>query len=279
MQDSSKSHARPSVLKSSVSAFFLALWILGMVCVFFVNQLIGFTNKWRLISLFHAGANWFFNLKVTYHGTLWDSSPTIYVSNHSSYLDVFVLGAKLPGSFIAKSEVSGWPVFGKLATLQGTFFFERNTRRAAKQVTQLREHLRTGESLIFFPEGTSTPGTHVEKFRSSLLAAADLEGVKIQPVSVAYVNYEGQLMDQNVRDNYAWYIPMPFLSHFLNALGLGRVDVKVTLHDPIDIADFDSRKTCATYCEEKVREGLLASLELEEQLIPTHYLQAIGRIQ
>lgn len=248
-----------------------------MVSVFLVNQILGFTNKWRLIRLFHAGANWFFNLQVTYEGKLWDSSPTVYVSNHSSYLDVFVLGAKLPGSFIAKSEVSGWPVFGKLATLQGTFFFERNTTRAAKQVTQLKEHLLKGESLIFFPEGTSTPGTHVEKFRSSLLAAAALEGVKIQAVSVAYVNYEGQPMDQGTRDNYAWYIPMPFLSHFINALGLGRVDVKVILHDPIDIADFDSRKTCAAHCEGKVREGLLTSLRLEQEVIPPHYLQATGR--
>jgi len=248
-----------------------------MVTVFLINQVIGFTDKWRLIRRFHAGANWFFNLNVTYEGELWDQSPTIYVSNHSTYMDVFVLGAKLPGSFIAKSEVAGWPVFGKLATLQGTFFFERNAIRAADQISQLQTHLGNGESLIFFPEGTSTPGTHVEKFRSSLLAAAGLEGVKIQPISVAYATYEGQPMDQNTRDHYAWYIPMPFLSHFLGGLGLGRVGVKVILHDPIDIADFDSRKTCATYCEQKVREGLLSALEMKEEVIPVHYLKAVGR--
>lgn len=249
-----------------------------MVSVFFVNEVLKFVSKWRLIEVFHQGACWFFNLKVSYKGELWDSSPVIYVSNHSSYLDVFVLGAKLPASFIAKSEVSTWPVFGKLATLQGTFFFERNARRAASQVRQLQDHLERGESLIFFPEGTSTPGTHIEKFRSSLLAAAALEGVRIQPVSIAYTRYKGRRMDQGTRDYYAWYIPMPFLSHFLNGLGLGRVDVEVTLHDPIQLVDFDSRKTCASYCEEKVRGGLLESLEMEQELIPAHYLEAVGRI-
>jgi len=72
---------------------------------------------------------------------------------------------------------------------------------------------------------------------------------------------------------------MQFLSHFLRGLGLDGVDVPVTRQNPVERADFDSRKTSAAYCEAKVREGLLASLGLGQETIPAHYLQAVGRIQ
>jgi len=48
-------------------------------------------------------------------GELATDGSVLYVSNHVSYLDVFVLGVKVPASFIAKAEVAGWPVFGSLA--------------------------------------------------------------------------------------------------------------------------------------------------------------------
>ena len=66
-------------------------------------------------------------------GELATDGSVLYVSNHVSYLDVFVLGVKVPASFIAKADVAGWPVFGSLAKYQNTLFFERNTRRAADE--------------------------------------------------------------------------------------------------------------------------------------------------
>lgn len=268
---------RSSSLKTALTVPLLIVWILVMVLLYQANRLLGFADRWTLIRRFHVGVAWCFNLKVEYQGELYTDSPTIYVSNHVSYLDVFVLGAKLPGSFVAKSEVASWPVLGKLATLQGTLFFERNARRARQQVDILKSLLAHGNPLIFFPEGTSTPGTHVEKFRSTLLAAAEMEGVRIQPVSIAYTDYKGVKMDSSARDFYAWYIPMPFLSHFLGGLGLGKAGVKVVLHEPVQMSDFDSRKSCATYCEDRVRQGLLAALGQNEEIIPEHYLEAIGR--
>jgi 1-acyl-sn-glycerol-3-phosphate acyltransferase len=107
--------------------------------------------------------------------------PALYVANHISYLDVFVLGKVLRGSFAAKSEVASWPVFGSLAKLGSTLFLERNPWRAAKQIEMVRGHLQQRGSLIMFPEGTSGAGTQVMPFRSSLFAAAD--NVTVQPVS------------------------------------------------------------------------------------------------
>ena len=124
----------------------------------------------------------------------------------------------------------------------------------------MQRHLLAGDSLILFAEGTSTPGAHVEPFRSTLFKAADLpEPVLIQPVSVAYVDYDGEPMTQAERDYYAWYLPMTFLNHFLNALGLRQATIKVTFHEPVTTAQFESRKACAAWCEHAVRRGLEAA--------------------
>ncbi len=267
-----------STFKTVFSALLLACWILGMVSLFFLARALRIKWADHLILVFHRGVAALFNLNIERQGELISDRPVIYAVNHISYLDVFVLGSSIPGSFIAKSEVAGWPVFGKLAALQNTLFFERNARRAASQVAQMQEHLLTKSNLILFPEGTSTPGTHVERFRSSLFQAADLHGqsIQIQPVTVAYTHYKGSRMNQDQRDFYAWYIPMPFLSHFLNGLGLKPATVQLIFHEPVTVAQFESRKACARYCEEKVRAGLLDAINETEEIYPKKYLAAVG---
>lgn len=252
---------------------FVAIWMLShaVAC-----QLLKWAGKSRAPTYlsFHRGMRRFFNLHSDHQGTMETSPNTLYVSNHISYLDVFVLGAKIPASFIAKSEVSGWPVFGKLAACQDTLFLKRKSSYAASQVSQLRERLNH-DSLILFPEGTSTPGTMIEPFRSTLFAAS--EGRKIQPVTVAYTHYNGDRMNQTQRDRYAWYLPMPFLGHFLYALGLKQARAKLIFHEPVMLEQFESRKACAKHCEQVVRAGLLKAIAESEEVAPTNYLVAVGR--
>jgi lyso-ornithine lipid O-acyltransferase len=270
----------PSKLKTAISAALLAFWILLMVSLLFLSKGLKIGTPDKLIKTFHRGVSRLFNIEVQYEGKLSSARPTIYASNHISYLDVFLLGSVLPGSFIAKSEVAGWPVFGKLARIQNTLFFERNTRRAAGQVALMQEHLIQKSNLILFPEGTSTPGTHVEKFRSSLFQAADMpeQRIQIQPVTIAYTHYDNDRMEQYQRDFYAWYIPMPFLSHFLNGMGLRPAKARLIFHQPVTLDQFESRKTCAKHCEEQVRAGLLKAINETNQIYPENYLDAVGHI-
>lgn len=251
-----------------------------MVTLLYVARALRSKMTDHLIMVFHRRIAWVFGLECSYEGEICADRFTIYTSNHISYLDVFLLGSVVPASFIAKSEVAGWPVFGKLAALQNTLFFERNTRRAKEQIAQMQDHLIKKGNLILFPEGTSTPGTHVESFRSSLFQAAALPGenVQIQPVSIAYTHYDNQRMTQDQRDYYAWYIPMPFLSHFLNGLGLKKSRAKLIFHEPVTMAQFASRKACAKHCEETVRAGLLAAIDELNEIYPEKYLSAVGHI-
>lgn len=239
-----------------------------MPLLFFAGRLLRVPGYSRLPMVFHQGVKRLFNIYTVYEGRLRDEEPTLYVCNHTSYLDVFVLGSVLNGSFIAKSEVAGWPVFGKLAKIQNTLFFERNIRRAREQIDAMHKHLVERGNLILFPEGTSTDGVRVEPFRSSLFEAAiALPGeptVWVQPVTVAYTHYDDLPMGRAERDFYAWYLPMTFLPHFVYGLGLKRCTVKVTFHKPVQASDFESRKAWALHCEQVVRQGLLAAIHVED---------------
>lgn len=218
----------------------------------------------KLPIVFHRGVSKIFGLRLKVSGDLSHHRPTLYICNHVSYLDIFLLGSLVPGYFIAKSEVASWPLFGKLARLQNTLFIERNSRRARTQVDTLQSQLLEGKNLILFPEGTSTEGTHVEPFKSSLFHAAEANSetaIEIQPMTLAYTRYRGKLMDQRLRDYYAWYSTMPFLSHFLQAMGMRSAEVELILHAPVQTNAFKSRKACAEYCWKTVNDALLSRIK------------------
>lgn len=222
----------------------------------------------KLALRFHRGALWCFNLTCVIKGEPCTQKPTLYISNHISYIDIFVLGSALPGTFIAKSEVAKWPLFGQLAKLQNTMFIERSSRRVSNQIDQVRDHLINKSNLILFPEGTSDIGTYVARFHSNFFqaaASADTE-ILIQPVTVAYSHYQGEKMDRQTRDNYAWYKPIKIVPHFLNGLGMGPAQVQLICHPVVKFEDFESRKDCAAYCETVIRNGLLEALELEQEV-------------
>ena len=123
--------AQPSKVLSLFSAVLIVLWIIVTVFFFYVVVVTVKRHIPRPLMLFHGGVAWLFGIRIHIRGELATDGSVLYVSDHVSYLDVFILGAKLPASFIAKEEVAGWRVFGSLAKYQNTFFFERNKRRAA----------------------------------------------------------------------------------------------------------------------------------------------------
>lgn len=234
----------------------IVLWILLMPVVFMLAQLLRLPGYKKLVPLFHAGTCRILGIRTSVSGDMSHAKPTLYVSNHISYIDIFVLG-QIPAFFIAKSEVSGWPVLGRLAEFQNTLFIERNPRKAKAQLEILKAHLEKGNSLTFFPEGTSTNGVHVEQFKSTLFESANIrEGFQraaIQPVTIVYTHHNGQRIDdQAVRDHYAWYAKMPFLSHFLGLMPLKKVSVKVHYHPVCYLEDFATRKECADHCQRLV---------------------------
>jgi len=246
-----------SYIRFAVRVLLLIVWLTIMPILFILGRWLKVTGYENIVHHFHAGCRYILGLNVEYVGQPHSQPSTLYVSNHISYLDVFVLGS-IKAYFIAKSEVASWPILGRYARFQNTLFFERKAGRAREQLNIMKGHLQESKSLTLFPEGTSTDGAHVEPFKSSLFEAANISSqeVAIQPVTIAYTHYNGQKMDQSMRDHYAWYADMPFLSHFLDVLKLKKVDVKVQFHPVCYLEQFDTRKACADHCQTVVASQL-----------------------
>jgi 1-acyl-sn-glycerol-3-phosphate acyltransferase len=203
-------------------------------------------------------------INVEVRGRQSTTHPTLYVSNHGSYLDIPILGSLIAGSFVAKTEVSGWPVFGWLAKMQRTVFVDRRRQTTHQQRDDLQRRLELGDDLILFPEGTSNDGNKVLPFRSALFSVAEREvrgePLTVQPVSVAYVGMGALPMGHRNRPYLAWYGDMTLGPHLWNFARLARVRVVVEFHPTVTIADFGSRKALAQHCYDKVSGGVSAAI-------------------
>ena len=178
------------------------------------------------------------------------------VSNHVTWLDIFVLNAQKRVYFVAKSEVAGWPGINWLAKATGTVFIRRDRREAGAQVDTFRRRLRQGHKLLFFPEGTSTDGRRVLPFKTTLFAAffepSLRESMSIQPVSMIYHAPPGE--DPRF---FGWWGDMdlgPSLVKVLAQAPQGRVEL--VYHPAVRVADYADRKALARALEERVRAPL-----------------------
>ncbi len=261
---------RPSRTRATARLILLTFWCIFNPAVFYTARLFNYRHLEKIPRFFHRGVCKILGLNPRVRGELCTDRPVLYTCNHISYADIFVLGGIVPGCFIAKSEVAGWPVLGNLARIQNTLFFERKGKHAHSQVNVMKAHMSGSGNLILFPEGTSTPGTHVVPFKSSLFGATHLSDEShalIQPITISYTRYQGEPMDQATREYYAWYGTTPFNPHFFNLLGMHSADVELIFHPPVKLVEFESRKHCAEHCWQVTSEALnqtLEKLNLEE---------------
>jgi len=113
----------------------------------------------------------------------------LYVANHVSWLDILALGGATRTLFVAKDDVSAWPLVGMLARIGGTIFIDRESRRAARgQADQLGQALLGHVPITLFPEGTTGDGVTLFPFRAALFAsvAPPPRGIAVQPVAIDY---------------------------------------------------------------------------------------------
>jgi 1-acyl-sn-glycerol-3-phosphate acyltransferase len=119
-------------------------------------------------------------------------SGVLVVSNHTSWVDVFAVGAILPGSFVARADLVDWPAIGLAARLMGVIPIERRSLRQLPPVVDaVAERLRRGSTVVAFPEGTTFCGRHRGAFRPAVFQAAVHAGRPVQPLRLSYRNRDG----------------------------------------------------------------------------------------
>jgi 1-acyl-sn-glycerol-3-phosphate acyltransferase len=120
----------------------------------------------------------------------------VLVLNHISWVDIFVINARSPATFIAKSEIRSWPFVGWLCTLVGTLYIERGKPSAARKATAaIVAELERGALIAVFPEGTTTFGRSLEPFHAALFQPAIDADATLQPIALRYLDRAGAHSD------------------------------------------------------------------------------------
>ena len=224
------------------------VWTVLAIPIQAVLHLLPGRAKVRFGRFYHATLCALIGLRVQVVGTPATADPAarpvLFLSNHSSWLDVLVLGGVLEACFVSKAEVAKWPLINIVAKLGRTVFVSRSRRATGREADAMRAHMAKGESLIVFPEGTSNDGTRTLPFRSSLLGAADA-AKRVQPVSLVYDRLGGLPACRRDRPLFAWYGDMEIGSHFWRIARRGGARATVLLHEPFAPDALPNRKALA----------------------------------
>lgn len=194
------------VLATSWFACFVVWLPVALMLSPFQEKQRAWRNRWTRTGALAAA--WSLNMRLKVVGQP-PEAPFCLVSNHLSYLDAVVIMSQIQGVMIAKSEVASWPLIGFLARQIGTVFINRETSRDVVRVNAvIRNLLESGDGIALFPEGTSTEGAQVGRFKSSLL---NYPATVSYPVHYACIRYETAA--GVARDRVCWWGDMTFADH------------------------------------------------------------------
>lgn len=204
------------------------LFIKGLIIAGIIFPVLGFLYserdaKMKRDALKIRWLQWFsaiVNLHIIKDGEL-PERRAVFVSNHISWLDIIVIGQYLPAYFVAKSDISNWPVIGYLARQGGTVFIRRGNKQHIKTTAEKMVWLlKQNGNIIAFPEGTTTKGDEVLHFHPSLFQPALLTRSAIQPVALQY---------QGVAKEHAPFVGNDaFVPHLIKMLTLDKIEVHLS---------------------------------------------------
>lgn len=162
------------------------------------------------------------HIKVNFYGSL-PNLQSLLMSNHRSYLDIFVLLAYFPASIVGKKELQKWPIVGQATKLARMILVDRTSFKSLSEtMSKLEIALNNGSSVILFPEGTTYKGPLTLHFKNGGFALASQKGIQIIPCAINYLNADD-----------AWVGKELFVPHFINQMGKPVTEVKLWFGDPV----------------------------------------------
>jgi 1-acyl-sn-glycerol-3-phosphate acyltransferase len=188
------------------------------------------TAAWRtgVFRCWSRASLWLIGVKLETQGPP-PQPPFFLVSNHLSYLDILVIASQARCVFVAKADVAGWPIFGTLCRAADTMFIDRgNKRDIPRVIEQIRGVLSGGRGVVVFPEGSSTKGEGVQRFKPSLLESAASARL---PVAYATISYRTPAHATPAHLSVCWWGEMTFGSHLLDMLGLPEIRATLSFGD------------------------------------------------
>ena len=173
---------------------------------------------------------------------------TLVVANHTSWLDIVLLGGSLGSAFVSKDNL-GHGLIHWLADQNGTIYVRRSHVKGARdQAIALAHALGGGKPVTIFPEGTTGPGTYLLPFRSALLEAVNLgtREITVRPVAIDY---------GGARAEVGWFNEEPGMANVLRIIGR-RGTLPVTIHVLPPLEPGLDRKQLAHEAREQIARTL-----------------------
>jgi 1-acyl-sn-glycerol-3-phosphate acyltransferase len=223
----------------------------------------------KLPHWYHRQVCRMIGVRLAVEGEIVRDRPVLVVANHTSWLDIPVLSAVAPVSFVAKKEVGTWPFVASLARLQRTVFVDRERRAATGETaSEIMARLAAGDSVVLFAEGTSSDGNRVLPFKTALFAAAKPparaassgQEAVVQTLSIVYTRLHGVPFGRSDRPLVGWYGDMEMQSHAWQLLKAGPLDARIRIGPPVALDDFADRKDLARRSEDEVRSNVVSML-------------------
>jgi len=237
----------------------LLAWTLPCALIQAILLLLPGRPKENFARFYWRGIRRIFGMRITVIGAVSVERPVLFVVNHSSWLDIIALGSVLPGCFVAKGEIAGWPVFNIIARLGRTVFVSRSKTGVKRERSDMLARLQEGDNLILFPEGTTSDGSRILRFQSAFLAVAQGNAAPfIQPVTLVYDRMNGLPVRKRDRPILSWYGAMDLVSHFPGIARLGSFHATLVLDAAIPPAAFANRKTLSAMLESRLAANAAA---------------------
>lgn len=234
------------------------LRVAGLVALFLTCAPIHIVSKWLLgrsswPSRFLAAAARICGVRTRVEGPPLEPHSFV-IANHTSWLDILILGGFAGTAFVSKAELEKTPLLGWLADQNHTLYIDRAQRGSAhRQVERIAEALERPQPLAVFPEGTTGSGRELLPFRTTLLEAVapPPPGATVRPVAVDY---------GEDADVVGWHSGEPGMVNVKRVLGhRGTMDVTVRLLPPLPPSD--DRKTLARHARQAIAAALSSARE------------------
>ena len=212
-----------------------------------------------LVQFWYRSVTRILNIRIQHNATPVPANRQyLYISNHTSYLDIMVLGGLLPPFFVAKADTADWPIFGFLIKTGGTIFVSRKRALVRQQMALFKTELQNGKHLLLFPEGTTSNGCVVLPFKASLLNVlydGDMPPIAVVPVCLTYLAINGKAFTgQADKDALAWYADMELLPHLWEVFQLRSIDVRVDVLPLLETTDYPDAKILTARGEAIIRQ-------------------------
>jgi 1-acyl-sn-glycerol-3-phosphate acyltransferase len=195
-------------------------------------------------------------VKLCPGGTLpaYSRQGIVFVANHISWLDIIAILAIYPVHFVAKVEISTWPILGRLCRNAGTLFIEREKRGDTLRINQqIGSILQDGRSVAIFPEGATSNGDVLRHFHASLLQSAVTTRTSLCPVAIHYSNRDGS------QNSSVAYVSVSILQSLMQILAEPEIKVKLIFGELIP-GTGRNRRELARLAEKAIAQTLSLSV-------------------